>query len=170
MQVLIINNNQQKVKSFQSSLLRNFFCKHSWTSAGSGEETIFQSSLLRNFFCKRGSGNVRIPPAKIFQSSLLRNFFCKAQRYHSSSRRKMFLSILVTEELLLQVALDDPVVAAMCRFQSSLLRNFFCKKMEKTEKMEKKTVFQSSLLRNFFCKLQFRQTLPRGERTFNPRY
>ena len=61
-----------------------------------------------------------------FQSSLLRNFFCKPEKIEAGDY-KNGLSILVTEELLLQVSHHEGNQIRDLRFQSSLLRNFFCK-------------------------------------------
>ena len=65
-----------------------------------------------------------------FQSSLLRNFFCKSKNPKRVPTPPHTLSILVTEELLLQEAKMRLVENVLELFQSSLLRNFFCKDIE----------------------------------------
>ena len=62
----------------------------------------FQSSLLRNFFCKLVNQQFAGFPPLLFQSSLLRNFFCKLRQPLLPKEGVCKLSILVTEELLLQ--------------------------------------------------------------------
>jgi len=86
---------------FQSSLLRNSFCKQRYGVGFEINEDYFQSSLLRNSFCKEVKDMAKPESFISFQSSLLRNSFCKTIR--------IYLQILET------------------LFQSSLLRNSFCK-------------------------------------------
>jgi hypothetical protein len=69
---------------------------------GMPRQPIFQSSLLRNCFCKSNAFSyARIESC--FQSSLLRNCFCKTWYYLVQVWIRS-LSILVTEELLLQAS------------------------------------------------------------------
>ena len=63
----------------------------------------FQSSLLRNSFCKFLNPNTVLVHDNNFQSSLLRNSFCKSGDFTAVETATGYLSILVAEELFLQV-------------------------------------------------------------------
>jgi len=140
--------------SFQSSLLRNSFCKGAFIQFFQFYIGIFQSSLLRNSFCKEVRVHVSRFCLNSFQSSLLRNSFCKPEKRITWAYQLWQLSILVAEELFLQAPPSvDPEMLGPTSFQSSLLRNSFCKFVKIVKDPEiLKRLFQSSLLRNSFCK------------------
>ena len=105
-----------------ASKIRNIYI-YSWSIS-------FQSSLLRNCFCKRDKTLIDIFDDEDFQSSLLRNCFCKIRGTEGKSFVPRELSILVVEELLLQVLVRLLRGNKRANFQSSWLRNCFCKRIK----------------------------------------
>ena len=113
----------------------------------------FQSSLMRNCFCKYIPETDSIESVLYnFQSSLMRNCFCKHKKTHIGGILAN-LSILVDEELLLQEKTNSVTIDVYyLSFQSSLMRNCYCKVESWGEGIRKGWSFQSSLMRNCYCK------------------
>ena len=184
---------------FQSSWVRNLFCKILFVGVFRRSDLAFNPREWGTCFARKKKFVATIWSGH-FQSSWVRNLFCK-NRAHPRPRNVSFsfnprewgtcfarlnstpltrswtrLSILVSEELVLQGITKPSVTSWSFFFQSSWVRNLFCKKLiEELKKMANASfnprewgtcfaraaavafppspkVFQSSWVRNLFCK------------------
>ena len=148
----------KKRKSFQSSLLRNFFCKPGNVGWKQKKGRAFNPRYWGTSFARSGNRRQYKRWGRAFNPRYWGTSFARC-RQASLWHCDIGLSILVTEELLLQEwCLPLPEISCRDTFNPRYWGTSFASHFFHLLWRGFKLNFQSSLLRNFFCKCVRKRT------------
>ncbi len=138
--------------TFQSLLLKEFFCNFTDTNWRFTNNQRFQSLLLKEFFCNVTIRNMHLISNYQFQSLLLKEFFCNTcfHGFHTFYMDPNFNPYYLRNSFA-TLFFHPARLVYNVKFQSLLLKEFFCNFGGSCTYNLYVLEFQSLLLKEFFC-------------------